>query len=247
MQRKALVRQSFLAALATVFAALALGACGGGEDTGTTAPTAGGASGDPGEVQQRADQIKEERRGKGADESDQQQPEPAAPSGSGEDGGSPEPPSPSSHQDSGGGAAQFSGGKGGDNSIQEFGQEASGSEMARAAAVLHAYLGARADRRWDDACSYLSAEAVAGIEQFAAAFAESEDVEGCPDVLGALTGKAGDKALREGAQADVGSLRAQGGRGFLLYHGAQGVDYAIAVVEEGGDWKLAAPEATPLP
>lgn len=248
MQRKALVHRSLFAALATVFAALALSACGGGgEETDTTAPAAGGAAGDPAEVQQRADQVKEERRGQGADKPDPRQPEPDARPGGGEDGGSPHRPSPRNHQDSGGGAGQFSGGKGGDDSIQEFGQEASGSEMASAAAVLHAYLDARAERRWDDACSYLSAEAVAGIEQFAAAFAESEDIEGCPDVLGALSGKASDRALREAAQADVGSLRAQGGRGFLLYHGAGGVDYAIAVAEEGGEWKLASPEATPLP
>jgi hypothetical protein len=247
MHRKTLVRQSLLAVLATIFAALALGACGGGEETDTTAATAGGASGDPAEVQERADQIKEERRDQAADKPDPQQPEPGARAKGGEDRGSSDPSSPNSHQDSGGGAAQFSGGKGGDDSIQEFGQEAGGSELTQAAAVLHAYLDARADRRWDDACAQLSAEAVAGIEQFAAAFAENEGIEGCPDVLGALSGKAGDRALREAAQADVGSLRARGGRGFLLYHGARGVDYAIAVAEEGGEWKLASPEATPLP
>lgn len=240
MHRKA------IAALATLLAALALGACGGGEETDSTGPTAGGASGDPAEVQERAEQINEERQDQAADKPDPQQPEPSARGKSGEDGGSPDPASPSSHHDSGGGAAQFSGGKGGDDSIQEFGQEASSAEMALAASTLHAYLDARAERRWDDACSYLSAEAVAGIEQFAAAFAQEQGIEGCADVLGALSGKASDQALREGAQADVGSLRAQGGRGFLLYHGAHGVDYAIAVAEEGGEWKLASPEATPL-
>ena len=241
MQRKA------LAALATLLAGLALGACGGGEETATTAPAAGGGTADPGEVQRRADQIEEERRGQGAGEPDPRQPGPDARPGGGGDGASSGPSSPGGHRDSGGGAAQFNRGKGGDNSIQEFGQEAGGSEMARAAAVLHAYLDARAERRWDDACSYLSAEAVAAIEQFATAFPQSQDVESCPEVLGALSGKVADRVLRESARADVGSLRAQGGRGFLLYHGAGGFDYAIAVVEEGGGWKLAAPEATPLP
>lgn len=241
MQRKA------IAALATALAALALGACGGGDESDTTSTPAGVASGDPTGIQQRANEIREERRRQGADEPAAQQPEPNARRAGNGGGGASDPATPNDHQDSGGGAAQFSGGKGGDDSIQEFGQEASGSEMARAAAVLHAYLDARAARRWDDACSHLSAEAVAGIEQFAAAYGQEQDVEGCPEVLGVLSEKTSDEALREGAQADVGSLRAQGGRGFLLYHGARGVDYAMAVVEEGGEWKLATPEATPLP
>lgn len=242
-----------LTALATLLAALVLAACGGGDDGSET--SAGGAETAPAagqaQLRERADEIEKERQGESggaeAGAREEQSGDGSGPGGAGSRGDGPDPSPPAEHSDSGGGAAQFRGSKGGDDSIQEFGQEAGGSELARAAAVLHAYLDARAARRWDDACSYLSAGAVAGIEQFAEAFAQDQDVEGCPEVLGTLSERTSDEALREGAQADVGSLRAQGGRGFLLYHGARGVDYAIAVVEEGGEWKIAAPEATPLP
>jgi hypothetical protein len=237
------VHRKALAAVATLLVAAALGACGGGEETtGTTGGTSVETpqASTPEDVQRRAEEVKEERRRQGSDN-----PERGAGSGSGEDRGEPAPSPSKGHQDSGGGAAQFTN-KGSDNSIQEFGREAGDSEMERAAAVLHAYLDARAERRWDDACSHLSAEAVAGIEQFAATFAQDKDIEGCPDVLEALSGSTSDEALKEAAQADVGSLRTEGSRGFLLYHGPRGVDYAVAVVEEGGEWKLASPEATPL-
>ncbi|HYG97223.1 MAG TPA: hypothetical protein VD741_08965 [Solirubrobacterales bacterium] len=207
-------------------------------------------------MEQRADRIAEERREGGGGEVE---PNRAEGEGKGKAAGDGEgPPAdggdsrsaaakpPVEHHDSGGGAAQFSK-KGSDNSIQEFGQEGGASELQQAAAVLHAYLAAKAARRWEEACSHLSAQVVASLEQFGAAYGGEKQIEGCPDLLETLNSRSSDTALKESAQADVGSLRMEGDRGFLLYHGPGGMGYAIPVTEEGGAWKLAAPEGTVLP
>jgi hypothetical protein len=52
--------------------------------------------------------------------------------------------------------------------------------------------------------------------------------------------------LEEAAQADVGALRTEGDRGFLLYHGASNTDYAISMAKESGAWKVGALAGVPL-
>jgi hypothetical protein len=238
------VQGKALTALATLLAAVALVACGdddaaetsGGEGTSRSAGLA--------QAQERAGQIKKQRQGESSHQDAGAGQEKG--NGPGSQGSKPTPSPTGGHSDSGGGAAQFQR-KGSDNSIQEFGEEGAGSARGSAAAVLHAYLDARAARRWEQACSYLSAEVIASLEQFAATYAGDREIEGCADVLEALSASTATSTLRESAEADVGSLRLQGDRGFLLYHGPGGLGYAFPVVQEGGEWKLAAPDATPLP
>jgi hypothetical protein len=235
------VQRKAITALSVLLVALALAACGdGGEETTVSTPATEQAQRPqtPEQVQGRAEEIEEERRAE--PEGEAQKPADNEPSQA------PAPAPAPAHQDSGGGAAQFQR-KGSDNSIQEFGQEGGGAEFAAAAATLHAFLDARAAGRWEDACSYLAAEVVASLEQFAAANSGESQLEGCPQILQTLSSGAGAAGLRAMANADVGSLRVQGGRGFLLYHGPQGVDFAMPVTAQGGEWKLSAPEATPLP
>ena len=161
--------------------------------------------------------------------------------GAGQGAASPGPPAsafhPKPHHDSGGGSGQFRV-KGGDNSVQEYGAEASAGELDRAAAALHGFLDARAERNWAAACSYLSAAAREGLAQGSA---------GCPAGLAALTGKASPATLREAARADVGALRAEGTRGFLIYRGPPaGTVYAVSVSRDGGAWKLDSLAGVPL-
>jgi hypothetical protein len=232
------VQSKPLAVLATLLLALALAACGdGGEETTapqSTEPTSAPQASQ--QLEQRAEQIEKERR---------DQAKSGGRKGSGKTASPAPAPAPAEHDDSGGGAAQFHR-QGGDNSVQEFGQEGGGSAMESAAAVLHAYLDARVAGRWEDACSYLAADVVASLEQFAAANGSEAQLETCPQILQTLSSGAGAAGLRGAAEVDVGSLRVQGGRGFLLYHGPRGVDFAMPVVLEGGEWRLAAPDATPL-
>jgi hypothetical protein len=143
---------------------------------------------------------------------------------------------PPPHQDSGGGSAQFEA-EGGDNSIQEYGSEPSSAEFAEAAAALHAYLDARAAHAWAAACEYLATgmrEAL--IQQLASGGGKSS----CAAILASLSAGVPDSALREAAAVDAGALRGEGDSGFLLLHGAHGVDWFVPMAREGGTWKVAA-------
>lgn len=239
-----------LAALATLLTALALAGCGGVSDGGGTSAGGDETSQAPGlaQVQERAEEIKKERREEngGTKANAGEEKGGSGPEGSATPGEEPAASPSVEHRDSGGGAAQFQQ-KGDDNSIQEYGVEGGASERESAAAVLHAYLDSRAQGRWEEACSYLAAETVAGIEQFAANYAGDKPIDGCPDILAMLAEGMGEEALRAAARIDVGSLRTQGDGGFLLYHGPGALDYAIPVVQEDGAWRLSAPDGSPLP
>jgi hypothetical protein len=53
--------------------------------------------------------------------------------------------------------------------------------------------------------------------------------------------------LAKAAKADVGSLRIEGDRAFIVYRGApKGTFYAISMSKEGGSWKVASLAGTPL-
>lgn len=150
----------------------------------------------------------------------------------------------SSQSHSGGaGAAEFRV-PGGDNSVQEFGAEASRSELEQAGAALHGFLDARAAGEWSKACTYLTKATIASFEQLAAR--SKRGPRGCGAIMEALSGGVPKSSLEEAAQAGVGALRIEGGRAFLLYHGAHGTDYAISMAKEGGAWKVGALAGTPL-
>jgi hypothetical protein len=228
--------------------ALALSACGGGGGDGSSSSTASTPSSTAAEqpaaleqLKRQAAQIRRERqRQSRKEEQERVDEDPAPPAHAGQ----PAQAEVQEHDDSGGGAAQFRH-QGGDNSIQDFGEEADASEREEAAAALHGYLDARARERWSDTCSYLSADVIASLEQFAISYGHHRQ-EGCPEILAGLSSGSGKGALELAAEVDVGSLRRQGNRGFLLYHGADAIDYAIPVVKEAGEWKIAAPGGTPI-
>jgi len=150
------------------------------------------------------------------------------------------------HHDSGGGSAQFRA-KGGDNSIQEYGSEPSGSEFEEAAAALHGYLDARAAGAWAAACEYMDQAIAAELAKLVSQAPGAKGKGGCPEAIAGLSAGVPSRALREAAVADVASLRAEGDSGFLLFHGARGVDYFMPMSHEDGVWKVRAPAASPLP
>lgn len=151
---------------------------------------------------------------------------------------------PKPHHDSGGGSAQFEV-EGADNSVQEFGAEASESELRQAAAALHGFLEARAERNWAAACGYLAEGTFESFRQLGGGASDSAGA-GCAASLAVLTGKASSSTLREAAVANVGSLRAEGDRGFLIYRGAHDVVYAISIARERDAWKVASLSGVPL-
>jgi hypothetical protein len=229
--------------LALCFVSLASGliACGGGDDLASTKepssapPTSSRGSG------ARADADTQGSAGSKEGSSD------GGSTQASDNGGPPDTSSsftPKTHTDSGGGAEQFET-KGGDNSIQESGEEVDASELEEAAAALHAYLDARAAGAWEAACSYMASGITQSRQQLAAA-SKQQGALGCPELLAALSAGVPAAARREAAQADVGSLRVEGDRGFILFHGARDTDYFMPMAREDGRWKVAALAASPL-
>jgi hypothetical protein len=150
---------------------------------------------------------------------------------------------PKPHSDSGGGAKPFVV-KGGDNSIQEYGAEASGSEFEQAATTLHNFLDARAEGNWAATCSYMSQDSIKSFEALAT---HTKGSKGCPEILGTLINPDAMGEMRtEAAQVDVVSLRVEGKQAFLIYTGPKGTVIAMGMTPEGGTWKVASLSGTPL-
>lgn len=142
-----------------------------------------------------------------------------------------------------GGSRQFES-KGGDNSIQRFGGDTTGSEREEAAAALHEYLDARAAGAWAEACAQLAKAVTAQLGRYPGGGKSQE--AGCEEALAGVFEAVPESALRQGAIAEVGSFRVAGKRGFLLFHGADG-DYFVPMYREGGHWRVAAVAPSALP
>jgi hypothetical protein len=146
---------------------------------------------------------------------------------------------PRQHSDSGGGSEQFKV-EGGDNSVQEFGAEAAPSEFDAAAVALHNFLDARAEGNWVATCGYMAKSTTESIEKLAKG-------SGCAGVLEKLINPAAGPAMKaEAEKADVGSLRTEGERAFLIYTGTEGTILAMPMANEDGEWKVAALSGSPL-
>jgi len=220
------------ASFAALLFALALVACGDGESSSTAAT--------PNQQPQNGQADKGRSGGSTS-------PRGAADGGKGREGqgggGEAADFIPKQHEDSGGGAAQYER-KGGDNSVQEFGQEADTSEFEAAAAALHNYLDARAQGNWDAVCRYLSKATIQSLERPAA---QVKSAAGCAGALEKITNPAAKQLLvEEAVKADIGSLRGADGRGYLIYTAGDRTILAMPMAREGGEWKVAGLAATPL-
>jgi len=228
---------------AVLLLALTLVACGGGGDAGSTGTEASSTQ-KPGS---KAATEGAQNGATGKDGGDGSPPASGGGEGSGGGGASSEASNfvPKPHKDSGGGSQTLRV-KGGDNSVQEFGAEAGGSDFERAAAALHDYLDARAAGAWAAACSYMSKSIAESFKQLAAQ-AKQGDGSSCAAALETLTNPAAMKAMKDEAeQADVGSLRVEGERAFLIYRGVENTIFAMPMANEGGAWKVGSLVGTPL-
>jgi len=143
----------------------------------------------------------------------------------------------------GGGSSQFRV-KGGDNSVQEFGEESSESELDEAASALHGFYVARARSEWRAACAELS-RSVAGQLRILAEQGKQGNTS-CPDALAAITPDLPPKVAYETTIVDAGSLRVEGDSGFLIYRGGEKTVYAINMAREDGSWKVGALAGVPI-
>lgn len=224
--------KTLVAAIAVFLIAVGLAACGGGDSSSSTTTAA-----DQGNAESTSSQGASD---KGGDEGKSDS--------SGKSGGSSPPASdftPKHHSDSGGGSKQFEV-KGGDNSVQEFGEEADAPELNAAAVALHDFLDARAEANWAAACSFMSKAVIESFEKLAAQ-AKQVEGEGCAGILEKLTNPAAKGAMKaEAEKANVGSLRIKGEQAFVIYTGTDGTVLAMPMANEGGDWKVASLAGTPL-
>lgn len=222
---------------AAVLTAALLAACGGsGSSTGGSSTATQGTSGGTGGGTAQQGNPKGEQTGGG-------QAKQRGGSGGGEaSGGSGKVSTPM--KVSGGGSQQFHS-KGGDNSIQEFGEESDESELEEAAEALHGFYVARAEESWSRACSFLSDSMQQQLEALASQSPQLKD-KGCGTLLHAFTRPLPASVRRETTVVDAGSLRTEGDQSFLIYRGEGGKVYAMPMKDEGGGWKVGLLAATPL-
>lgn len=232
------VPKTLAVALVALLLALGIAACGGGDDSDSTSTEAVGqqrAQGDG--ASQAGDQAKENGSGEGDSGS--------ADGESQSGGGDASDFVPKQHKDSGGGAEQFKV-KGGDNSVQEFGEEADTQEFDAAAVALHNFLDARAEANWAAACQYMSASVTESFEKLGAQAKGIEDTS-CAGILEKLTNPAAAQSMKEeAAKANVGSLRIEDEQAFVIYTGIDSTIMAMPMANEDGDWKVASLAGTPL-
>jgi hypothetical protein len=227
---------------AAVLTAALLSACGS-SSSDSTASTAGekAAQSRPETDVSSKDRAEEPKAKKPAEDkgSAEQRPDETAQATGGSDGKHVVVPL----QVSGGGSEQFQT-KGGDNSIQEFGDEGDESELHEVAEIVHDFYAARVEQQWDKACTYLSKDNIKQLEQLAAR-AKQENVD-CGTVLKAFTRTLPPSLEREITTVDARSFRHDSEQGFLIYYGADKTVYAMPLRAEDGTWKVAALIGTTL-
>lgn len=131
----------------------------------------------------------------------------------------------------------------GDNSIPDYGTEATASDRARAATALGAYLLARARGQWSTACAYLTSETRTKLEAFAGS--SNGKPGGCGPAYRALTGPTPAAARADVLSGGLAALRIKGEKAFALFYGPHAQKYMMPMASEGGAWKVT--QIAPLP
>jgi hypothetical protein len=134
---------------------------------------------------------------------------------------------------------------GGDNSIQEYGEEQGDEERTAAMLPIAALYKAQFTGNWSEVCdTYLSAN---NVEQIKLLTEKSPQLKGksCAEALSGLTQGTGIKTP-DTPDGGVVSFRVDGETGFAIYWGIDGKGYAFALKSEGGGWKLTSLAPTPL-
>jgi hypothetical protein len=139
------------------------------------------------------------------------------------------------------GAASFKR-PGADNSIPDYGHEASPAERQRATTALTIFLHARAGHDWPAVCNYLALSVRRPIEALAS---HSKAAGRCSYVLAALAHTHVAPAPALDPTTGLAALRIQGATAFALLRGPNNTKYVVPMQEEHGAWKMT--QTTPLP
>ncbi len=136
--------------------------------------------------------------------------------------------------------------KGGDNSIQNYGEEEGAAERTAATKTITVFFAASRDKEWAKVCGVLSKKVQAQMEELTK-HAPQFKGKNCAGVIETLFSSAPANANRpESIKGGVVALRRKGDQSFALYHAVNGKPYAFPLVREGGEWKLIGMAPTPL-
>jgi hypothetical protein len=135
---------------------------------------------------------------------------------------------------------------GGDNSIQEFGEEADSAELEVAEKALAGYLDARAAGNWKQSCNYLSEDALAPLEKVAATTPQLKGAD-CGEILEGLQGSASKSEIASPLINGLAALRVEGDTGFALFRGPKDAPYYVLMAKQGDDWKVGGLAPTEFP
>ena len=267
--------RKFTLVLVAALCAAVLAACGGDDDststTGTEATGAGSAVADGGGSAGQADGGKGDDDSQAAGGKDGQGGKDGAGSGDDSDGDGGDGDGGSGGSGSGGGKVggsadiDFTGpptrhdhpepvdgersagfrSPGGDNSIQEYGEEEDAEERAEAMKPIVALYRALESGDWTTVCStYLSRPNLEQIEMLAEKSPQIKGA-GCAEILGNLNQTTGMRGP-DTPDGEIVSFRTEGDTGFALWWGIDGKGYAMPLKSEEGGWKLTALAPTPL-
>jgi len=140
--------------------------------------------------------------------------------------------------------------KGGDNSVQNFGGEASNADLRAAAGVLAAYLDAYGAGDAQTACGLLAPATAQTLVQSFGKLAQRSGGSAPKDCIGllqAMTAQtAGPRTRAQIRVAEALSLRDAGDRAFLIYRAGDGRVYAMPMSRQASSWRVAGIAAAPL-
>jgi hypothetical protein len=117
-----------------------------------------------------------------------------------------------------------------------FGEEAAAAERDAASAILSENLTARQAADFAGQCSSLGK---AGLESVLGPIKEIKPAKAkCPTSLKGLAEPlSSSKEVRTNTlSGSIAALRVKGAKGYALYHGNDGNDYAMPMEKEGGKW-----------
>lgn len=222
------------AVLLALACALVLAACGGGDSSSTSSTSASAPTTSTSAPEEGQSGSEGARQGGEGPNGGSEASEAEAEEGSSEEG----EVSPNDR------SAQFRT-KGGDNSIQNYGDEASAAEREKATKVIAGVFAAQKAKEWAKVCSLLSAKATGQLKEFSKRSPQLKG-KGCAQVIALILGSAPSSARPETIKGGVIALRRKGTESFALYKGADGKAYAYPLLLEGGQWKLIGMAPTPL-
>ncbi len=240
---------SLTAALAS-FALLAF-ACGcgsGGGDSSTSASetsapggsgsasaTGAGSTSTSAANQNSADPNAKSAKSDGAKESGSAKEKPATGVSATAKAPAPTDPKPLPNQGSKAVAPEVPTTKGGDNSIQEYGTEATSAERVEVSSIVQDYLSTQAAGSWGTACSYLWSPVRERMQSLGESAGSGQ---GCAEAMAGALSKMSQAELQKRAEINVLSMRTQGERAFVIYRDGSGEPFNLPLIHQDGEWKI---------